>query len=124
MGQKVEVFQYNRQHAPPVIQRIYDIGGGYLGNQQRRAMNPKTLLCFALVLSGGLLGCSTTARQAAATVKSSPIQKAVETLPDLKTVLKSIESGVPELACVGFAEEEGSVFGYYAFASQRSLYVP
>jgi hypothetical protein len=28
-GGKVDVFRYNRQHAPAVIQRIYDIGGGY-----------------------------------------------------------------------------------------------
>jgi hypothetical protein len=28
-GGKVEVFHYSRQHAPSVIQRIYDIGGGY-----------------------------------------------------------------------------------------------
>jgi hypothetical protein len=26
---KVQVFHYDRQHAPAVIQRIYDIGGGY-----------------------------------------------------------------------------------------------
>ena len=29
-GGKAEVFQYERQHIPPIIQRIYDIGGGYL----------------------------------------------------------------------------------------------
>jgi hypothetical protein len=28
-GGKVNVFQYNRRHAPSAIQRIYDIGGGY-----------------------------------------------------------------------------------------------
>lgn len=28
-GEKVEVFQYDRRHAPSVIQRIYDLGGGY-----------------------------------------------------------------------------------------------
>jgi hypothetical protein len=28
-GAKVQVFHYDRQHAPAVIQRIYDIGGGY-----------------------------------------------------------------------------------------------
>jgi hypothetical protein len=27
-GGKVEVFHYDRQHAPAVIQRLYDIGGG------------------------------------------------------------------------------------------------
>ena len=29
-GTNVEVFQYDRQHAPEILQRIYDIGGGYL----------------------------------------------------------------------------------------------
>ena len=29
-GEKVEVFQYDRRHAPAIVQRIYDIGGGYL----------------------------------------------------------------------------------------------
>ena len=28
-GSQVEIFQYNRQDAPAIIQRIYDIGGGY-----------------------------------------------------------------------------------------------
>jgi hypothetical protein len=28
-GSQTEVFQYDRRHAPTVIQRIYDIGGGY-----------------------------------------------------------------------------------------------
>jgi hypothetical protein len=28
-GGKVEVFHYDRQHAPAIIQRLYDIGGGY-----------------------------------------------------------------------------------------------
>jgi hypothetical protein len=26
---KVEIFHYDRHHAPPVIRRLYDIGGGY-----------------------------------------------------------------------------------------------
>jgi hypothetical protein len=29
-GTNVEVLQYDRQHAPGIVQRIYDIGGGYL----------------------------------------------------------------------------------------------
>ena len=29
-GKAVEVFQYDRQHVPGIVQRIYDIGGGYL----------------------------------------------------------------------------------------------
>lgn len=29
-GTNVTVFQYDRQHVPEIIQRIYDIGGGYL----------------------------------------------------------------------------------------------
>jgi hypothetical protein len=87
-------------------------------------MNPKILLCLAFVLSAGLLGCSTTAHHAAATVGSSQIQKEVETLPDLKTVLKSIESGVPELAYVGLTEEKSHVTGYYALASQRPVSAP
>jgi hypothetical protein len=29
-GSKVEVFQYDRQHAPGIVRRMYDIGGGYL----------------------------------------------------------------------------------------------
>jgi hypothetical protein len=28
-GSQVKIFQYNRQHAPAIIQRIYDVGGGY-----------------------------------------------------------------------------------------------
>jgi len=28
-GSQVKIFQYNRQHAPAIIQRIYDLGGGY-----------------------------------------------------------------------------------------------
>jgi hypothetical protein len=28
-GNQVKIFQYNRQYAPAIIQRIYDIGGGY-----------------------------------------------------------------------------------------------
>lgn len=31
-GNKVEVFHYSRQTAPAVIQRIYDIGGGYFND--------------------------------------------------------------------------------------------
>src|SRR5208283_5560074 len=29
-GKNVEVFQYDPQQAPGIVQRIYDIGGGYL----------------------------------------------------------------------------------------------
>lgn len=29
-GDKTEVFQYDRRRMPPVVRRIYDIGGGYL----------------------------------------------------------------------------------------------
>jgi len=28
-GKNVKVFQYDRQHTPAIVQRIYDIGGGY-----------------------------------------------------------------------------------------------
>ncbi|MBI3852365.1 MAG: hypothetical protein HY298_19080 [Verrucomicrobia bacterium] len=33
-GDKVEVFKYDRKRAPTVIQRIYDIGGGYFYNSK------------------------------------------------------------------------------------------
>ena len=29
---KVEVFQYDRRRVPPIVQRIYDLGGGYFWN--------------------------------------------------------------------------------------------
>ena len=29
---KIEVFQYDRRRVPPVVQRIYDLGGGYFWN--------------------------------------------------------------------------------------------
>jgi hypothetical protein len=28
-GSQTKIFQYNRQHIPAIIQRIYDLGGGY-----------------------------------------------------------------------------------------------
>ena len=31
-GGKVEIFHYDRQRAPAVIQRLYDIGGGYFSD--------------------------------------------------------------------------------------------
>ena len=67
-------------------------------------MNPKIILCLALVLSGVLAGCSPTAQPpATATAKPSQIQKQVESLPDLKTVLTNLESSVPEFGSIGMS---------------------
>jgi hypothetical protein len=39
---KVEIFHYDRRHAPAVIQRLYDIGGGYFydGKTPNTALEP------------------------------------------------------------------------------------
>jgi hypothetical protein len=61
------------------------------------AMKPKLILCLALILSGGLFGCSTTSNRSVETFSPVQLQN------HAKEIFNKIEQQVPELGSTGMA---------------------
>jgi len=58
-------------------------------------MKPKLILCLALVLSGGLFGCSTTSSRSVETFSPAQLQN------HAKEIFNKIEQQAPELGSTG-----------------------